>query len=53
LPALGVGDRDAEMAGRGVEGEGEAEVAALDAGVQGRVGGEFGDDLLGSLCHIG
>jgi hypothetical protein len=41
LPALGVGDRDAEEAGRGVEGEGEPEVAALDAAVQGRVGCEF------------
>lgn len=41
LTALGVGDRDAEEAGRGVEGEGEPEVSALDAAVQGRVGCEF------------
>jgi hypothetical protein len=52
LAALGVGDRDAEEAGRGVESEGEPEVAAPDVAVQGRVGGEFGDDVLGSLGHF-
>jgi hypothetical protein len=29
------------------------EPEALDAAVQGRVGGELGDDLLGSLGHVG
>jgi hypothetical protein len=51
--APGVDDGDAEQAGRGVEGEGEPEVAAVDTTAQGGVGGEFGHDLLSALGDAG
>ncbi|GHG95200.1 hypothetical protein Srubr_36880 [Streptomyces rubradiris] len=49
LVTAGVTDRDAERADRGVESEGEAEVTPSDPAVQGRVRGEFGDELLGAF----